>query len=188
MKNEESKLNIRMATPEDAQALLDIYSYYVKNTAITFEWEVPSLEEFSNRIQNTRKKYPYLVAEKDGVIVGYAYASLFRTRAAYAWDVETSIYVDRNCKGQGIGRALLQKLEGMLKSQGVMNIYAVITYTPVEDEYLTHASIKFHTKMGYEKAAEFHKCGYKFGRWYGTVTMEKFLNEHIENPAEVKTI
>lgn len=179
------EFTIRAATADDADALLKIYSYYVENTAITFEWVTPTVEEFRNRIENTLKKYPYLVAQKDGRIIGYAYANLFRTRAAYAWDVETSIYVDKDFRGNGIGRELLQKLESILKAQGVLNVYAGIAYTPVEDEYLTHASLKFHTKMGYEKVAEFHKCGHKFNRWYGTITMEKFLAEHTENPSAV---
>ncbi len=178
-------MNIRYATVDDAEALLKIYSYYVENTAITFEWDTPAVEEFRSRIENTLNKYPYLVAEENGAVVGYAYASLFRTRAAYAWDVETSIYIQKDFRGKGIGRALLEKLESLLKEQGVLNVYAVVTYTPVEDEYLTHASLKFHTKMKYTKVAEFHKCGHKFNRWYGTVTMEKFLGEHTENPVPV---
>lgn len=182
----ENEIIIRKATVEDAESLLKIYSYYVKNTAITFEWDVPTVEEFRGRIEKTLEKYPYLVAEVNGIVAGYAYAGLFRTRAAYAWDVETSIYVDKDFRGKKIGRALLEKLESLLKEQGVLNAYAVITYTPVEDEYLTHASLKFHTKMGYTKVAEFHRCGYKFNRWYGMITMEKFLGEHTENPTTVK--
>ena len=181
-----SEVTIRTATPADAAAILNIYSYYVKNTAITFEWEVPTLEEFTSRIENTLKKYPYLVAERAGKILGYAYASLFRTRASYAWDVETSIYIDKDCRKQGLGRLLLEKLENLLQAQGVLNIYAIATYSPQEDEYLTHDSPKFHKKMGYTQVAEFHKCGFKFNRWYGTVTFEKFLGEHTANPAPVK--
>lgn len=182
----DNQLVIRFATLDDAEILQNIYSYYVKNTAITFEWDVPSVEEFRSRIENTLKKYPYLVAEENGTVIGYAYANLFRTRAAYAWDVETSIYVHKDFRGKGIGCCLLEKLELLLKEQGVLNVYAVVTYTPIEDEFLTHASLKFHTKMNYTKVAEFHKCGHKFNRWYGTVTMEKFLGEHTENPKEVQ--
>lgn len=180
------EITIRSATVDDASPLLEIYSYYVKNTAITFEWEVPSVEEFSSRIENTLKNYPYLVAEIDGQPVGYAYASRFRTRAAYAWCVETSIYVHKDFRGQGIGRALLEKLESLLKEQGVLNIYAGITYLKKEDEYLTHASPKFHKKMGYKKVAKYQKCGFKFNRWYDLIFMEKFLGEHTENPEPVK--
>ncbi len=183
-----SEITIRSATPDDASPLLEIYSYYVKNTAITFEWEVPSIQEFSSRIENTLKSYPYLVAEIDGQIVGYAYASRFRTRAAYAWGVETSIYVQKDFRGQGIGRALLEKLESLLKEMGVLNIYAGISYIENEDEYLTHASPKFHKKMKYKKVAEYHKCGFKFNRWYNLIFMEKFIGEHKENPKPLEKI
>ena len=184
----DSKTTIRCATVNDAASLLEIYSYYVKNTAITFEWEVPTLEEFSSRIENTLKFYPYLVAEVDRKPVGYAYASRFRTRAAYAWGVETSIYVHKDFRGQGIGRSLLAKLENLLKAQGVLNIYAGITYIKKEDEYLTHASPKFHKKMGYKKVAEYHQCGFKFNRWYSVIFMEKMIGEHTENPKKVEPL
>lgn len=188
MEKMDSKITIRSATVNDAASLLEIYSYYVKNTAITFEWEVPTVEEFSSRIENTLKFYPYLVAEVDGKPVGYAYASRFRTRAAYAWGVETSIYVHKDFRGQGIGRALLEKLENLLKAQGVLNIYAGITYIKKEDEYLTHASPKFHKKMGYKKVAEYHQCGFKFNRWYSVIFMEKMIGEHTENPKKVEPL
>ena len=84
---------IRTATANDAEAILNIYAYYVENTAITFEYDVPTLEEFTQRIENTLKKYPYLVAEKDGEILGYAYAGVFKDRAAYDWSAETTIYL-----------------------------------------------------------------------------------------------
>lgn len=183
-----SEITIRSATPDDASPLLEIYSYYVKNTAITFEWEVPSIQEFSIRIENTLKSYPYLVAEINGQIVGYAYASRFRTRAAYEWSAETSIYVQKDFRGQGIGHALLEKLESLLKVQGVLNIYAGISYIENEDEYLTHASLKFHEKMGYTKVADYHKCGFKFNRWYDLIFMEKIIGEHTENPKKLENI
>ena len=107
---EKNKLQIRVATKEDAEALLAIYAPYVEKTAITFEYEVPSIEEFRCRIQETLKKYPYLVAEKNGKIVGYAYAGAFHARPAYDWAVETSIYVSELQKGEGIGKALYKAL------------------------------------------------------------------------------
>ena len=97
---------IRVAALDDAEELLEIYAPYVRETAITFEYEVPSPEEFRERIAHTLEKYPYLVAEHDGKIEGYAYVSPFKERAAYAWAVETSIYVDQNCKRMGIGKNL----------------------------------------------------------------------------------
>lgn len=186
-------ISIRMAEETDAEELLSIYSYYVKNTAITFEWVVPSVEEFRERIKNIKKKYPYLVAEvldseNKKHIIGYCYAGPFRTRAAYAWTIETSIYINKDCRRSGAGKLLLQELEKRLTEQNVLNVYAGITYIDEEDEYLTHDSIKFHEKMGYKQVARFHKCGYKFGRWYDLVFTEKMLGEHTATPETVEFI
>ena len=124
---EKNKLQIRVATKEDAEALLAIYAPYVEKTAITFEYEVPSIEEFRCRIQETLKKYPYLVAEKNGKIVGYAYAGAFHARPAYDWAVETSIYVSRDLRSSGVGSLLYEKLEEYLTAQHVCNVCACIT-------------------------------------------------------------
>ena len=166
---------IRSAATEDADRLLEIYSYYVENTAISFEYETPSLEEFRGRISQTLEKYPYLVAEEDGLIQGYSYAGVFKGRAAYDHCCEVTIYLDRDSKGKGYGRALYEALEDALKKQGILNLYACIGDPIVEDEYLTKDSEKFHQHMGYTKVGEFHKCGYKFGRWYNMIWMEKFI-------------
>jgi len=174
-------IKIRVAAPDDADELLEIYSYYVENTSITFEWEVPSLSDFRGRIENTLKKYPYLVAIKNGKIIAYAYVSPFKTRAAYDWAVETSIYVHKDYKHCGIGRLILTRLESVLAKQNILNVNACIAYPPVEDEYLTKDSVRFHEKMGYKLVGEFHQCGYKFNRWYNMVWMEKMIGNHIEN-------
>ena len=179
---EKNKLQIRVATKEDAEALLAIYAPYVEKTAITFEYEVPSIEEFRCRIQETLKKYPYLVAEKNGKIVGYAYAGAFHARPAYDWAVETSIYVSELQKGEGIGKALYKALEEQLSQQHILNLNACIAYPEIEDEYLTKNSPKFHEQMGYTVVGEFHKCGYKFGRWYNMVWMEKLIGSHADTP------
>ena len=178
---EKNKLQIRVATKEDAEALLAIYAPYVEKTAITFEYEVPSIEEFRCRIQETLKKYPYLVAEKNGKIVGYAYASCFKNRAAYDWCVETSIYVNYVLKRCGIGKKLYLALEKALKAQHITNLNACIS-SPIEnDEYLDTNSIDYHHHLGYQMIGKFHQCGYKFNRWYDMVWMEKFIGEHLEN-------
>ena len=178
---EKNKLQIRVATKEDAEALLAIYAPYVEKTAITFEYEVPSIEEFRCRIQETLKKYPYLVAEKNGKIVGYAYASCFKNRAAYDWCVETSIYVNYDLKRCGIGKKLYLALEKALKAQHITNLNACIS-SPIEnDEYLDTNSIGYHHHLGYQMIGKFHQCGYKFNRWYDMVWMEKFIGEHLEN-------
>lgn len=166
---------IRSAATEDADRLLEIYSYYVENTAISFEYETPSLEEFRGRISHTLEKYPYLVAEENGVIQGYAYAGIFKGRAAYDHCCEVTIYLDRDSKGKGYGKALYEALEDALKKQGIINLYACIGDPIVEDEYLTKDSEKFHQHMGYTKVGEFHRCGYKFGRWYNMIWMEKIV-------------
>lgn len=169
---------IRTATPDDAAELLGIYAPYVIDTAITFEYDVPSEDEFRSRIERTLRKYPYLVAEMDGRIVGYAYAGVFKDRAAYDHCVETSIYVDLDCHHKGIGSALYAELESRLGAQGIINVNACISWIDVPDEHLTHQSPDFHSKLGYRKVAHFHKCGYKFGRWYDMIWMEKFIGEH----------
>lgn len=181
----DNAVTIRMAVPEDAEALLKIYAPYVEKTAVTFEYEVPSVAEFSDRIKRTLKKYPYLAAELDGEVVGYAYAGTFHERAAYDWAVETSIYVREDKKGFGIGRALYSVLEHILLQQNILNVNACIAYPAREDEYLTKDSVRFHEKLGYRMAGRFHQCGYKFGRWYDMVWMEKHLGSHPENPEKV---
>ncbi len=169
---------IREASAEDAPRLLEIYAYYVKNTAITFEYDVPSLEEFRGRIAHIRERYPYLVIERDGVIEGYAYAGVFKDRAAYDWSCEMTIYLDRGAVGEGLGRKLYGALEEALKAQGILNLYACIGYPDKADEYLDYNSAQFHGHMGYKTVGTFHQCGYKFGRWYSMIWMEKMIGEH----------
>ena len=171
-------MNIRSATKEDAVRLLEIYAYYVTDTAITFEYEVPSLSEFEGRIENTLKKYPYLVIEDNGVIYGYAYAGVFKGRAAYDRSCEMTIYLDKDAKKKGYGKKLYTALEEELKKRGMLNLYACIGSPIVEDEYLTRNSEEFHAHLGYTKVGTFHKCGYKFGRWYDMCWMEKLIGEH----------
>ncbi len=170
---------IKDASVDDAQALLDIYAPYVKNTAITFEDDVPSIEEFCRRIEHTIQNYPYLTAYKDGKLVGYAYAGKFVGREAYSHSAELSIYIASEMRSMGIGRKLYSSLEHILSENGILNLYACIGYPDPEDEYLTLASVKFHERMGFYKVGHFHKCGYKFGRWYDMIWMEKIIGVHI---------
>ncbi len=173
-------MTIRSAVPEDAPRLLAIYAYYVENTAISFEYATPSVEDFTHRIENTLKKYPYLVLEdEEGRIQGYAYAGVFKGRAAYDRSCEVTIYVDPDAKGRGFGRQLYEALEEELKARGFLNLYACIGVPIVEDEYLTRDSELFHQHMGYKKVGEFHQCGYKFDRWYDMIWMEKIIGEHV---------
>ena len=170
---------IREAQEADARELLAIYAPYVEHTAVTFEYDVPSVDEFRHRIEMVQRKYPWLVAEVDGRVVGYAYASTFKARDAYQWAVETSIYVDQNMKRSGIGRQLHEALEQRLKAQGILNMNACISFIEPEDEYLTLDSVRFHEHLGYQTVAHFHQCGKKFNRWYDMIWMEKLIGEHL---------
>lgn len=183
----EQPIKIRIAAVADAEALLGIYAPYVTDTAITFEYEIPSVEEFAGRITHILEKYPYLVAERQGEIVGYAYAGGFHARAAYAWAAETSIYVSRESKKCGVGGALYRALEAALSAQGILNMNACIAYPQQEDEHLTRNSVDFHAHMGYRWVGEFRQCGYKFDRWYDMVWMEKLIGAHHPGQAAPKT-
>ncbi len=188
MKNDQMKgkhMRLRAAKPEDAAELLEIYGYYVKNTAITFEYEVPSVSEFISRIENTLKKYPYIVAEEEGKIIGYVYAGAFKARAAYEHSVETSIYVADKKRRQGVGGTLLEALEEALKKQNILNVNACIAVPNEEDEYLSFGSVRFHETRGYKLVGTFHDCGYKFERWYNMIWMEKMLGEHVSPAPEM---
>lgn len=173
----DNRINIRVATLADAQDLRDIYAPYVKNTAISFEYEVPTVPDFTERIRQTLVKYPYLVAVADNEVLGYAYASEFKEREAYDWAVETSIYVKKYMRKKGVGRQLYAALEKVLVAQGFTSMNACISYPHdgVGDEFLTTNSVGFHQHMGFSKAGRFDKVARKFGRWYDMVWMEKAI-------------
>ncbi len=175
---ENNDIRIRVASEDDAEAILAIYAPYVVKTAITFEYEVPTLEEFCGRIRHTLQKYPYLVAEQKGKILGYAYVGPFHDRAAYDWAVETSIYVDETMRRLGVGGRLNRALEAVCGAMGILNMEACIGVPQTEDEHLTRNSEEYHAHIGYRLVGEFYKCGYKFGRWYNMIWMEKMIGEH----------
>lgn len=183
-----NRISLRAATVQDAPVLLAIYAPYVRDTAITFEYDVPGVEEFAGRISHTRETYPYLVAEDPdtGEVLGYAYAGPFGARRSYAWAVETSIYVRRDVRGRGTGRTLYAALERVLRAQGFVAMYARIAYPPdgVEDEFLTAASVAFHEHLGFHLAGTFHRCACKFGRWYDMVWMERSIAPRVPNQAD----
>lgn len=175
-------IEIREAQEADAEALLGIYAPYVERTAITFEYDVPTVEEFRRRISTIGSRYPYIVAadEGGGTALGYAYAHEFYGRAAYRRSVETSIYIAPAARRQGFGRRLYGELERRLRERGFLNMYACIAYgaDDVADEHLPAGSVGFHEAMGFGLCGRFHKCGYKFGRWYDVVWMEKMIGPH----------
>ena len=174
---------IRDAKVADAERLLEIYDYYVRHTAISFEYDTPSLDEFTARMEKIMRRYPYLVIEKDSRIEGYAYAGAFKDRAAYDRSCEMTIYIDHRSRKEGLGRRLYEALEEKLKAMGMLNLYACIGYPETDDEYLTKNSAEFHEHLGYTKVGEFHRCGYKFDRWYNMIWMEKIIGD-----VEIKTI
>lgn len=173
-------ISIRSANPEDAKELLKIYAYYVTDTAISFETEVPSEEEFKLRIEEVLKSYPFIVACKDDEILGYAYLHSFVGRKAYELSAETTIYLNPDKKKMGIGKKLYSVLEDIAKAQNITNLYSCIGYVDKEDEYLNNNSAQFHEHMGYRMVGKFENCGHKFGRWYHMVWMEKIIGEHGE--------
>ena len=176
---------IRFARPEDAEALAAIYAPYVQKTAITFEYEPPTVEEFRRRIEAVQRRYPYLVAQEDGATLGYCYASAFKGRAAYDWAAETSIYVRMDAHRRGLGRRLYAVLEDLLRAQGILDMLASIALPEQEDEYLTLDSVRFHSALGFRELARFPDIGSKFGRWYSMVWMDKVLGAHRPEPKPV---
>ncbi|MCI9481106.1 MAG: N-acetyltransferase [Oscillibacter sp.] len=179
-------LEIRLVTAEDAPGLLKVYEHYVRHTAISFEYEVPTLEEFRARIARTRQKYPYFAAVENGRILGYAYAGPFVGRKAYDWSAELTVYLAPEAKGRGLGRKLYEALENALAGMGVLNLYACIGYPEEEDEYLTRNSAEFHAHMGFSPAGRFRQCGYKFDRWYDMIWMEKIIGKHENGQKPVR--
>lgn len=179
------KIEIEPVKTADIEQLLKIYGYYVKNTAITFEYEVPSYKEMKRRIKTITARYPFLVARCGETILGYGYASAFHERPAYQWCVEMSIYVDVSSQHLGIGKTLYQKLEKILQVQHITNLLACIAM-PINDSlYVDENSSLFHEHMGYQKVGRLHHCGYKFGQWFDVIWMEKMLADHHDQQAEV---
>lgn len=185
----QTSIAIRQASPRDAEALIGIYAPYVTGTAITFEYEAPSADEFSRRIERTLERYPYLVAQDgQGAPLGYAYAGPFKSRPAYDWSVETSIYVAREARRRGIGSALHEALRRELAAIGIEDMCACITALPIgaaPDPHLTSASIAFHSRLGYQLVGRFEQVGYKFGRWYDMVWMQLAIGDHSTHPARL---
>ena len=177
---------IRPVALSDIENILNIYGWYIQNTAITFEYAVPSLEEFTQRVKGICSRYPYLVAECCGKVQGYAYAAPYITRKACDWSCEVSIYLAPEATKQGLGRALYEALENRLKTMGIVNMYASIACVDGEDPYVDTNSLDFHAHMGFQPIGTFRNCGYKFGRWYHLAWVEKTLGDHVTNMKEVQ--
>jgi L-amino acid N-acyltransferase YncA len=152
-------LSVRPATAFDAEALARIYNYYVLNTVITFEEEPVSAATMATRVADVQSaSLPWLVAEVDGVVVGYTYASKWKVRSAYRYSVETTIYLEQGREGQGLGTRLYSELLRILREQG---IHAAMGGAALPNE----ASVALHEKLGFERVATFRQVGFKFQQW-----------------------
>lgn len=169
---------IRPAVEADAAEMLALYTPYVLHTTVTSEYDPPSLEEFTGRIRTFTAKLPWLCCEIDGQIVGYGYASPHRTRAAYQWSCETSIYTRMGYQRRGIASALYGALFEILSSQGYYSIYVGITCP-------NPRSMAFHLAMGFERMGTYQNSMYKFGRWRDVIWMGKSLRSHDGAPRPV---
>ncbi len=164
---------IRNAMTDDAAALLAIYAPYVAESCVSFETEVPSLLEFSKRIEEVSERYPFLVCECGGEIAGYTYATKFKERAAYRFSVTSSIYIAPGFKGKGLGKKLYNQLFERLREQGYYGVYAGISLP-------NDASVGLHKAVGFTEVGVYHNVGYKLGRWIDSLWLEKFLREFDE--------
>jgi L-amino acid N-acyltransferase YncA len=169
-----SFIQIRTATPADATVLREIYCPYVETTAISFEIEVPSIEEFQRRISVAVEGWSWLVAEVDGRQVGYAYASAHRAREAYRTSVETSVYVCEDYQRQGIGRVLYTQLLDELCERGFGSAFAAITLP-------NDASVGFHESLGFELIGVFPRVGRKFGAWHDVAWFYRSIQDSAQD-------
>ncbi len=172
---------IRMATLEDAPAIYRIYEPYIMETAITFEYDPVPLEIFQKRMETVLELFPWLVYERDGEILGYAYCAKFKERAAFAWDCECSVYIDQKAHRQGIATILYDKLFELVKKQGYYTVYALITYHH-------ESSMELHKKFGFKQVGIYEKTGYKFGKWWDLLVMEKRLRTFDAEPEKPKSM
>lgn len=166
---------IRIATEADIPAILSIYGPYVLTSTATFEYTVPTQEEFLARFRTVTRQHPWLVWEENGKVLGYTYASAPFSRAAYSWCAEPSIYLHPDAIGKGIGKKLYSALERILLAQGYQVLYAHITSE-------NRDSVAFHQRFGYTTSMTLDNCGFKFGRWLGLIWMEKRLTS-VEIPS-----
>ena len=162
---------IRRVRTQDIPAMLEIYRYFVEQTAVSFEYTLPRREVFGQRVAEHVAEYPWLVWEENGQVLGYAYAGRAFERAAYSWCAEISCYLDASVRGKGIGRALYERIEEILRKQGCRKVFAVVTSA-------NEASVAFHKALGYRQTAVFPKVGFKLGAWYDVIWLEKQLCDY----------
>jgi phosphinothricin acetyltransferase len=186
-------VTIRFARESDAAAMRAIYAPYVETTSISFEVDVPSVEEIAKRFNDTMPAFPWLVwqngdgtavdgsAGGTGSVLGYAYAHAFASRAAYQWSVETSIYIDRDAHRAGIGRALYTSLLALLRLQGFQQAFAGITLP-------NEKSVGLHEAMGFRAAATYQKVGFKFGMWHNVGWWQLALDDRLDAPPAIRSV
>jgi phosphinothricin acetyltransferase len=166
-------IEIRRATVDDASAIQRIYAPFVEFTHVSFEEIPPDVAEIEKRIKEGSVKFPWLVAEQNGQVVGYAYASAHRVRASYRWSVDTAIYLDAAFRGQGIGKTLYSRLLETLRSQGFFNAFAGVTLP-------NRGSIALHESLGFKPIALYENVGYKLGAWHSV----RWLCLPLQEPAD----
>lgn len=171
---QEAMLSVRFATPEDAPALRAIYAQSIE-TPVTFEYALPSVEAFAQRIRDLSATYPYLVCQAQGRAIGYAYAHRAWAREAYQWDAELSIYLDKENTARGIGKRLYGVLIALLRLQGVRTAYGCVTLPNEKSEGL-------HRSLGFQPAGVFHNAGYKCGKWRDVGWYEKQIAPYDAQP------
>lgn len=176
-----NNFEIRLIKETDCAETLSVYEPFVLNTSITFEYEVPSYEDYLNRIKTKTIDYPWLVCLFENKIIGYTYVSKFRSNSAYQWSPESTIYIIKSFQGKGIGYILYKTLFEILKLQGFCNVYAGLLIPNEKSE-------KLHLMIGFEEVGVFKKVGYKLGKWHDTKWFQIHLLPHVFNPEIPKSI
>jgi phosphinothricin acetyltransferase len=174
-------LVLRVATPDDAAQIQEIYAPFCRDTPISFETEPPTAQEVRQRITKTLKSLPWLVGDFEGLILGYAYASLHRERAAYRWSADVSVYVREGHRRAGLGRALYASLFALLRLQGFHNVVAGITLP-------NPASVGLHEAVGMQKVGVYRNIGYKCGKWHDVGWWQLRLREAVPEPDEPRAL
>lgn len=169
---------IRLATISDAAAIRSIYAPFCENSsAVSFETEAPSVEEIACRVKKTLERFPWIVFELDGVVLGYAYAGEHKSRAAYRWSTDASVYLDAAARKRGVGKRLYKCLFEILRHMSYVNVYAGITLP-------NPASLALHRALGFTELCVYKKVGFKGGAWHDVVWLELSLQEHSDQPVE----
>lgn len=160
---------IREIKKEDVSRCAEIYNYYIINSTATFEEQPLTAEQFAARAERIKANYPYLVAEEDGKVIGYAYLDIYNERSAYRFTADFSIYLDNSCVSHGVGGKLLAEIERAAAERGIVNILSLITEE-------NSASIAFHRKHGFEFTGKLEKVGFKMGKWLDVLFYQKKIN------------